>query len=101
MLKEVLVVQRAEERIYVLLLVGAPLDVEPGDRLEQALGPVLSVGLHQLQEAVFVLGPAFGSVTLAGEKPAKEQVVLVVGRHVHDELGLANLGQDLLGVLGS
>lgn len=33
LLKEVLVVQRAEERIDVLLLVRAPLDVEPSDRL--------------------------------------------------------------------
>lgn len=71
MAEEVLVVQRAEECVDVLLLGGVSLDKVESKGLHQALGTILAIVLQQPQEGLFVLGPALSSIAFALENAAK------------------------------
>jgi hypothetical protein len=64
--------------------------------LNQSLDSYFTVSLHQGEERRLILDPRFDHVSLSLEKTAEQDVVLVLAGDVHDKLGLAHFGKQLL-----
>lgn len=94
--KHALIVQTLHKGIQILLLRLVSLHEVEHDCLQQTLYSNLTIGLDQPQECGLVQGPRLNNIALFGEDAAEENVVLVFGGYVHDELGLSHFRQQII-----
>ena len=95
-LKHTLVVEHAEESRHVLLLLWRHFDEVQTNHLHESFDAKLAILLHKVEEGSFVFCPVLDTISLALEHATEEQVVLVVGGDVKDELGVTHFLQQFV-----
>ena len=90
------VVEKLAEFAGEFLVLRVLVDEEENDCLEEALRADFAIGLHEFEERLLIGWPVLDDVPFSVKDAADEDVVLVVGRDVKDELHLANLRQKII-----
>ena len=94
--KHALIVQAFHESIEIFLLRLVSLHKVQYDRLEQTLDTNLAISLDQPQECSLILSPSLYDIALLWKYAAEENIVLVFGGYVHNELGLSHFRQQII-----
>ena len=94
--KDALVVHQLHKCVQKLLLGGVPLHKVEHHSLKQPFDTDFTVAFDKTQESRFVGCPTFYNVAFALENAAKQDVVLVLGRNVQNQLDLANFSEKVV-----